>query len=301
MVTLAPDTLDAPAITEPGVYNIPAEVYHADPVAGRSLSSSGARKLLPPSCPAIFRYEQDHPGPTKPVWEIGSAAHKLVLGVGPELAIVDRPRWDTNEAKEQVAAIRARGGIPLKRPDYDMVHAMAAELRKHPWARALFQPGAGRAEQTIVWRDKPTGVMCRALLDWLPDPVAGQRFIFRDYKTSAPTSIARPDRTIDDYGYYVQAAFHLAGLRALGLAGDDAQALIVLQRKEPPHLVRVVQPDPMAMRIGAAKVREALETYAACRAAEARGDINAWPAWSDDVEMVSLPPWTEREYQDLWS
>lgn len=38
-------------ITEPGVYDLPAEVYHADPVEGGSLSSTGARKLLPPSCP----------------------------------------------------------------------------------------------------------------------------------------------------------------------------------------------------------------------------------------------------------
>jgi hypothetical protein len=287
--------LDELVITEPGVYDLPADAYHADPVAGGSLSSSGARKLLPPSCPAIYRYEADHPGPARPVWEVGSAAHKLVLGVGPELVLVDRARWDTNEVKAEVAAIRERGAIPLKRPEHDMVHAMADQLRRHPWARALFQPGTGRAEQTIVWRDGPTGVMCRALLDWLPDPVAGQRFIFRDYKTSAPKSIEQPDRTIDAYGYYVQAAFHLAGLRALGLAGDDAQALIVLQRKEPPYLVRVVQPDPMAMRIGAAKVREALTLFAECRAA------GVWPGWSDDVEMVSLPPWTEREYEDLWS
>lgn len=285
------------AITEPGVYDLPAEAYHADPVAGGSLSSSGARRLLPPSCPAIYRYEQDHPGPSKPAWEVGRAAHKLVLGVGPELVLVDRPRWDTIEVKAQVADIKARGDVPLKRDDYDTVHAMAAELRKHPWASRLFQPGTGRAEQTIVWRDGPTGVMCRALLDFLPDPVAGQRFLFRDYKTSAPKSIERPDRTVEDYGYYIQAAFHLAGLRALGVAGDDAQALIVLQRKEPPYLVRVVQPDPTAMRIGAMKVREALHTYAECRAAD------AWPSWSDEVEMVGLTPWTEREYEhiDIWS
>ena len=60
-------------ITEPGIYEMTNEEYHSHRYA---LSSSGARKLLPPSCPAIFRYEQDHPQPPKKVFDIGSAAHK---------------------------------------------------------------------------------------------------------------------------------------------------------------------------------------------------------------------------------
>jgi hypothetical protein len=48
-------------ITEPGVYDIAEDHYHADPVPGGSLSNSGAKKLLPPSCPAKFAYEREHP------------------------------------------------------------------------------------------------------------------------------------------------------------------------------------------------------------------------------------------------
>ena len=32
-----------------GVYDIPEDLYHRDPVPGGSLSCSGAKKLLPPS------------------------------------------------------------------------------------------------------------------------------------------------------------------------------------------------------------------------------------------------------------
>src|SRR5258708_26204894 len=41
-----------------GVYGIPADAYHADPIEGGSLSSSGARRLLPPGCPALFRQDR---------------------------------------------------------------------------------------------------------------------------------------------------------------------------------------------------------------------------------------------------
>jgi hypothetical protein len=293
-------------ISEPGLYRLLAEDYHGDPVDGGSLSSTGARKLLTPSCPALFKHWRDREErEAKAAWDEGHAAHKLVLGVGPELVVVtdedgkDPNEWRTNAVKAKVKAVRDSGAVPLKPAQMERVTAMAAALRAHPWAAQLFQPGSGEAEQTIVWRDSLTGVWCRALLDWLPGQVPGRRFIFRDYKTGATSSVMKPDRTIDDFGYYFQAAFHLAGLRALNLADEDAQALIVLQCKEPPHLVRVVQPDPTAMRIGAVRVREAIDVYADCRGREERGEPNAWPSWSDDVEMVSLPPWTEREYEGI--
>ncbi|MGW9447058.1 hypothetical protein, partial [Bacillus mobilis] len=57
----ATDERTLSAITRPGVYDgIPEAVYHRDPVPGGSLSSSGARKLLAPSCPALFKYDQEH-------------------------------------------------------------------------------------------------------------------------------------------------------------------------------------------------------------------------------------------------
>ena len=74
--------------------------YHGDPVPGGSLSSTGARKLLPPSCPALFRWQQDHPV-HKDVFDFGSAAHRLVLGAGPEIALLDYDNMRTKAAQEE--------------------------------------------------------------------------------------------------------------------------------------------------------------------------------------------------------
>ncbi|MGW1122832.1 PD-(D/E)XK nuclease-like domain-containing protein, partial [Streptomyces tanashiensis] len=89
---------------------VPAEVYHADRT---SISSSGLRALLDPSCPAQFKYDRDQPPAPKKTFDVGHAAHKLVLGEGPDLEVVEGARWDTKVAKAQVAEIRERGGIPL--------------------------------------------------------------------------------------------------------------------------------------------------------------------------------------------
>ena len=119
--------VEVEAAVEPGLYDIPAELYHRDPVPGGSLSSTGAKKLAS-SCPAKFKYWLDNPEPPKKTLDLGTAAHRLVLDDGPELVLVDAARWDTNAIKAEVAAIRAEGNIPLKRPELEQVHAMAAAM-----------------------------------------------------------------------------------------------------------------------------------------------------------------------------
>jgi hypothetical protein len=273
-------------ITEPGVYDITAEEYHADPIQGGSLSSSGARLLLPPSCPALFRHAQDNPQAPKQTFDVGTAAHKLVLGDGPDLVRIDATEWRSSAVKAEVAAVRADGGVPLKPDDYQMVHDMANALRRHAVASRLFDPDRGRPEQTLVWRDGPTGVMRRARLDWLPDTRAG-RLIIPDYKTcrsAEPNALAR---SVEEFRYHQQDDWYRSGAKALGLADETAAFVFVCQEKTAPYLVTVVEMDAVARRIGAARNRRALETYAECAAA------NNWPGYSDDIAYLSLPPWAE--------
>lgn len=281
--------IDQPMVVEePGVYDIPDHAYHADPVPGGSLSSSGARKLLPPSCPAKFRYWADHGSEHKAEFDFGHAAHKLVLGVGPEIVIVEADNWLTKAAKQERAEAYTADKVPVLRHEYDHVTAMAASLRRHPLASALMDPSRGAPERSLFWIDHATDVWLRARLDWLPDPHAG-RLMVSDYKT---TDSAAPDaiqRAVYRYGYHQQADFYLTGTKALGLAADAA-FLFVFQEKTPPYIVTVVELDATALRIGHELNRQAIETYAKCRAE------NHWPAYTDDVELVSLPAYVERQY-----
>jgi hypothetical protein len=143
----------AAQITESGVYNMPADVYHSDPVPGGSLSSGGARKLLPPSCPALFRHWATNGQPPKAAFDFGHAAHLLVLGAGPPLAVVDADDWRTKNARAERDAAYRDGAVPILRADHDIVQAIATAIRAHPIARALFTPGAGEPEQSLFWVD----------------------------------------------------------------------------------------------------------------------------------------------------
>ena len=275
----------------PGIYNLAETDYHADPVPGGSLSSTGARKLLE-SCPAKYQHWRQQLEAPKAAWDEGSAAHKLVLGTGPELVRIagdgksGPDTWNTAAVKEQVAAARLAGQIPLKPRQWEQVHGMAEALQAHPLAAALLAPGVGAAEQTIVWQDEWTGVMCRALIDHLWHPVAaGAMFYVPDYKTAVS---AHPDdvaRSIADWGLHIQGWWYKQAVKAAGRAGPDTEFALVVQEKAEPYLVSVVIPDREALEAGGLRARDAINTYAECSAS------GVWPGYSPQGVPVSLPPW----------
>lgn len=265
---------------------LPADEYHRQP----ALSSSGARKLLPPSCPAIFRHEQLHGQPRKRVFELGHAAHALVLGCGPELVEVDAKDWRTNAAKDAAAEARERGAVPLLPDEYAQIHAMAAALRAHPTAAALFNPERGRPETSLFWRDEESGVDRRARLDWLPDP-GTERLVVPDYKTTTCAEPGELRTSAYKYGYHRQAPWYLDAVQALELADATAAFVFVFQEKTAPYLVTVIELDVIALALGRELNRRAIDRYADC----VRRDV--WPGYSDEIELVPLPPWVERAYE----
>lgn len=270
-----------------GIYQMTAEEYHADPVPGGSLSSSGARRLLAPSCPAKFRYEQDHGQAARAVFDFGQAAHMHILGEGPEIVIVDANDWRGKAAQQQRAEARERGAVPVLTAEHERIKDMAKALREHPVARALFDPDRGRPEQTLIWRDRRTGVMRRARLDWLPDPGPG-RLIIPDYKTCASAEPAALARAVATYGYHQQDDWYRAGARALDLAGDEAAFVFVCQEKTPPYVVTVFEVDAASRRLGAARNQRAIDIFAECQR------TGRWPGYGDDIAYLSLPPYVER-------
>jgi hypothetical protein len=263
--------------------------YHADAIPGGSLSQSGARKLLPPSCPARFAYDRQHPPIPTAEFSLGHAAHRQVLGAGAELAIIDAADWRTKAAKEERAAAHAAGLIPVLTHQARQVVDMVAALRAHPLAAELLDLDRITVEQSIFWTDPDTGVWRRARLDAvnLADTPA-----IADYKTTDAGDLDHLSRALWNYGYAMQGGWYLDGGAAVNLVPDDTRFFLVAQEKEPPYLVSVVEPDAAALRIGRQRNRAAIEIYRDCTAAD------VWPGHTatDDIPLVSLPAWVERQH-----
>lgn len=195
-MTATGDRLLIDSITEPGWYEMTDVEYHADPVKGGSLSSTGARTLATKT-PAHFDWERRHGRPDKAELDFGRVAHARVLGKGSDIVVVlgtgkDKNAWNTNESKANVARARATGKNPIKLRDNQAINEMADRLREHPIAGPLLAR-PGRHEQVGVWRDPETGVWCRLMADFLPDVGAADRLLVIDYKGLAlDTAIPTP-------------------------------------------------------------------------------------------------------------
>lgn len=275
--------VEAPAQVEPGVYDdVDAAIYHSDPVPGGSLSSTGARKLAT-ECPAAFKHWLDNQGPYKKEFDFGTAAHKVVLGDGPELVLVERDIWNTNEVKEEIKKIRGAGNIPLKQRDLDKVHAMAKALREHPEAAELLEPGSGVAERTVIWNDR--GVWRRIRIDW-----ARHDGTLVDYKSCRSANPSKLSNHIFEYGYHQQQEYYRDGALEFGLTELVCPFKFIFQEKEPPYLVSVIELDSTACGIGSHLNEVALNTYALCR------ESGEWPGYLQ-TPLISPPAWLERQYR----
>jgi hypothetical protein len=244
-----------------GFYDgIDEAVYHAD---RESLSVSGA-KILTDEGPAAFRWAQDHPR-TSDAFDIGSAAHALVLGIGAPIVEVEASDWRTKAAQEARDEARANGCTPMLSKDYLAVHNMADKLARHETARRLLTEG--RPEVSVYCPDERTGVMRRGRVDWLHP-----RLVV-DYKTTAasvhPLALAGRYGTVRKWGYDRQAAWYLDLLRDLG---HPAKAFaFIFQSKTEPYPVTVATVDEDDLWEARDKNADALSIFAACT------ETGIWP------------------------
>jgi hypothetical protein len=286
-----------------GIYDaMPQAIYHADPVPGYSLTRSGAKALLPPSCPAKYDFALKHPASRRDTrtFDLGHAAHHMVLGIGPELvdigfdSLAPTGKGNRTLVEERVTEARVRGAVPLRSQDFDKVMAMAAALRAHAEAAALLDPGRGRPEQAIFWTENVQWqdtdgqmhealIWRRCLIDWLPDAPAYGRLIVPDYKTADSADQVSWARNAGRYSYHMQDAWIIEGLQRL--LGVEVTVCFILQEKEPPYLVSIAQLSEPDTRAGLERNWAALEVYAECR----RTDI--WPGYPT-FQTVNIP-WLE--------
>lgn len=271
------------------------ESYHAD---RGSLSVSGAKLLLPPSCPAKFREAMDTDRKPKKAWDFGHVAHHVVLGKGAEFKVLypavhglkadgtlsDKPTA-TTAWKNAAADARACGMVPIHADDHTKAQLMAKAVLEHPAAGPLFIDG--HAEVSLYHTDPETGVRLRGRVDWLESD--GD---IDDYKTSTTANPAELVRKFWSLGYFMQAAWYIDLVIALGLA-DNPRFRFVVQEKEPPFVVTVVEYDDDALTEGQRLNREAIRLYADCR------DRDEWPGYSDDTVTIGLPGWAFPHPQTL--
>jgi hypothetical protein len=289
-------------ITTPGFYyDIPADVYHADPAPEPSLSSGVARLLVerspihawtahPRLNPAYACEEKTH-------MDFGAAAHELILGRGGGIEIVDAKDWRTNAAKEARDAARAAGKSPILTEDFrramDIVDAFQRQIADIELAVEAFAPG-GMSETVIVWREGDAWM--RGMIDRYLAREDGTVLVV-DYKsTSASAHPGAVSRRLYDMGQDFQQAFYRRGIHTLrpGVAGrlNAYEALILTQEIDPPYALSAMTLDAATWAKAHEQVETAIRIWQRCVAR------NEWPGYPPLVGTAELPDYIERRWVD---
>jgi hypothetical protein len=263
--------------------------YHEDPCEQPSLSASIANVLVSqtprhawtahPRLNPDFRRQED------PKYDIGIAAHALLLEGRSKIEVVAAEDWRSKIAKEQRDIARADGKIPLLAPQahdlFEMVKAAKYQVAEFNLEPSLFADG--HPEHTLIWDED--GVTCRARLDWLRDDHAA----IDDYKTtSASADPSRWVRTMYGLGGDVQAAFYLRGCeKVLGVRPDWRY---VVQETYPPYALSVVTLAASVLEVGADKVEKAIRIWRDCL------ERDEWPAYPAVAERVEIPAYEETRW-----
>lgn len=102
----------------------------------------------------------------------------------------------------------------IDQKEWDSLENMLKNLKAHPDGNALLE-AEGIAEETFIWQDKESGVICKCRPDKriLKAPSGLPDHMIIDWKTTASTSLYDLSRDMLDYRYHVQAAFYLDGIR----------------------------------------------------------------------------------------
>lgn len=260
---------------------MPEDQYHSRP----ELSSTGARRLL--DSPARFRYWADNPQPPKAAFDVGTAAHSKILGVGagtivyPDEHLTPSGNVSTKAATvEWAAEQRAAGMVPIGRVDASRIDAMAEAVLADPDARDVLEAISGR-EVTII--ADVEGVPTRARFDMYDPTRAG------DLKTARDASPKGFNTAVGRHGYHIQERWY-ADAHEAETGTKIGPFKFVVVESAPPHLVGVYELDFMWEEIARVKVAEARDLYRRCV------EANRWPGYG--AATLTPPTWAVYENED---
>jgi hypothetical protein len=255
---------------------------------------SGAKLLLPPSCPKKFWHYINEPRKPKKVWDFGHVAHRLILGKGADYFVLDPAihglKADGTVADKSTAtaawkaceqAARDKGLIPIHIDEFDKAVAMANAVLADEDTAPIF--ATGEAEASVYATDPITGIRLRGRIDWLnPEYHDDGTMLIDDVKTSTTANPADLVWKFYTLGYWMQRAWYEDLLILAGLA-ERVDFVFTVVEKDPPHVVQSIRYDAEAVEAGRAANRRAIDLYARCM------ETGEWGGYTKGIPEISVP------------
>lgn len=263
------------------IYDLDEREYHADP----ALSSTGARRLL--ESPAKFRYSLDHPQPHKDAFDLGTAVHTKVLGVGANVITYPEEHLTPSGAVSTKAATvewaeeqRANGLVVIGAAQAAQVNGMSEAVLAHPEARSFLEAISGREVSIFAEID---GVPMRARFDIYDGTNSG------DFKSARDASPRGFNTSVGRYGYNIQEQWY-RDVNTAATGRELETFKFIVAETTAPYLVGVYDLDFMWEDLAKERTKRARELYRACT------ETNTWPGYASAT--LTPPTWAVYENEE---
>lgn len=263
---------------KPGIHQgIPSATYHSDCADEPSLSSSIAKLLLerPPywawAAHPKLNPEWKQPEP-KAAFDIGSAAHALLLENGKDIMVIAADNWLTKDAKAKRDDARGLGFTPVLTKEYEKTQEMSRVATEF---LAGYGIDVSKTDNECTMIAEVDGVLCRTRADiFMPGRII-------DYKTTG-VSLDVFNKQASKFGYDLQAVLYLNVAAELNLACEWA---FLVQETTAPYPVQMFKPTREFLEVGRRKLMQALSIWSECML------LGEWPGYPRDVQLLDAMPW----------
>lgn len=265
-----------PADIAPGVYDIPAEAYHAGPGTSVSMLRAYADN------PARMRYGIRKATTAQ---RFGTLIHCAVLepaDLDARFCPSDLERFDSRTAAYKAEVERAAGRELVKRAEFEEALRIRDSVHAHPIAQELLTTTL-QAEPSFYWTCPETDLLLRGRADGIRQDMR----VIVDLKSTTDASPHEFGRSAAEYRYHWQAVHYCDGIKAAGGWEPEAFVFIAVE-KTAPYLVGVYELAPLDLD----KARDRLADTKAAYAESLRNDV--WPGHPTNLERILLPEWAHR-------
>lgn len=286
-------------IKSPGLYReFDGDAYFADPCPAPSLSQSVAKilieqsplhaKMAHPRLAPPVEDDDDEPEKYVKALAIGNAAHKLMLGRGKMIAVLEFDDFKKKVAQEAKQEAIAAGCEPILKKHHEvaerMVLAARGQLSLIEGCERAFREG----DAEVVVAACEDGLWLRSMIDWITPDL---REVW-DLKTSGMSaSPYNTGKLMASAGWHLQAAMHERILDAIDPQNAGRRRfLYVCQENEAPYAITVNEIGEAALTIGRKMIDYAANVWRRCL------ETGYWPAYPLRIIRPELPAWHETSW-----
>jgi PDDEXK-like domain of unknown function (DUF3799) len=266
----------------------PAE-YHADPCKVASLSSSIAKIIVTKSPAHAYVEHPKFGGLAKAstrAQDDGSIIHKLVLGRGAELDVLNYADFRTKAAREARDNAIACGRIPITVAKFAPLEEAASIIKERAEDLLKFKFAPECSEIAIEFESEGAEgpVVCRSMLDSLRRE-NGRATIY-DFKKIVSADPRTRSRHAYEYGYDIARAAYTEAVEKLDpeLAGR-VDFIFIFCELEPPYAVVPCRMTGEFEQLGRSRWQRGVEVWERCLS------TGYFPSYCEGIDYLEPPPW----------